>query len=299
MPVTCPTGPCLEETCCPPSDWSYLADEVVIYQIADFGQPSGDPASVAAIINADTQADIVLAVGDCSYTGNYATDVGAFYGVPWLSRSKFLPCPGNHDWDNGSNLAPYLAYFSFLNGSRYYSRKFGIVEVFMLDDGFDTAMVLQEPDGNTKGTINADGTLTGGSAQWRWFVRSVQASTAIWKIACFHHPPWASGNSHVGEPGVTPNGSNVPLQWQFKELGIDLVLSGHEHSYERLLIDTVTYIVNGLGGINWTGFGTPIAGSVVRYTNSFGALRLRITPNTLTGDFKTASSTPDTFTLTK
>ena len=299
MPLTCPTGPCKEETCCPVFDYGYRCDEVVIWQIADFGDVSGSPAEVAAIINADDNADIVLALGDNSYSGNYTNDVGAFYGTPWLSRGKLWPLPGNHDWQWGAGLSTYLAYFSFLNGARYYSKQFGIVEVFMLDDGFDTAMDVQEPDGNTAGTIAADGTLSGGSAQWRWFVRSVRASTAVWKVVCIHHPPWASGNGHVGLPGVAPNGSTTVLQWQFKALGIDLVVSGHEHSYERLIVDDLTYIVNGLGGHPVTGFGTPIAGSQVRYNSAFGALRLRFTPDMLVGEFKTAASTPDSFTLTK
>lgn len=297
--MNCPDTTCVERTCCPPQEWEYLADEVVLWQIADFGYPAGNPAQMAEIINADTRADIVLTAGDNDYVGNYALSVQPFYGVPWLARTKLYPCPGNHDWDYGTLLAPYLAYFSFLNGARYYSHRFGIVEVFMLSDGFDSSMVNLEPGGYTAGTLDANGDPVGGSDQWRWFVRSVKASKAIWKIACIHHPPWASGNSHVGQPGVTANGSNIPLQWQFKQIGIDLVISGHEHSYERLLIDGMTYIVNGLGGINWTGFGTPIAGSVVRYTNSFGALRLAITPDSLTGEFRTASATPDTFTLTK
>lgn len=299
--MNCPDTTCTVRDCCPPQAWDYLADEVVLWQIADYGQPSGSPGAVSDLVNADPEADAVLAVGDNDYVGDYSLSVQPYYGVPWKARKKLWPCPGNHDWDYGSNLAPYLAYFSDLNGCRYYQKRFGIVEVFMLDDGYDTAMSMQEPDGNTAGTIDANGNPTGGSAQWRWFVRAVAASKAVWKVACIHHPPFSSGNSHVGQPGVVAPGNNPALQWQFKQIGIDLVLSGHEHSYERLSIGGMTYVVNGLGGINKTGFAsTPVPGSVVRYNSQFGGLRLRFTPDLLSGEFRPVSgNSPDSFTLTK
>lgn len=299
--MNCPDTTCVARDCCEPQQWDYLADEVVLWQIADYGQPSGSPGSVAALVNADPEADAVIAVGDNDYVGNYSLSVQPYYGVPWKSRAKLWACPGNHDWDNGSNLAPYLAYFTAQNGCRYYQKRFGIVEVFMLDDGYDTSMTMQEPDGNTKGTLDSNGNPVGGSAQWRWFVRAVANSKAIWKVACIHHPPFSSGNSHVGQPGVVAPGNTPTLQWQFKQIGIDLVLSGHEHSYERISFGGVTYVVNGLGGINKTGFAdTPVSGSIVRFNSQFGGLRLRFTPDLLSGEFRPVSgNSPDSFTLTK
>lgn len=300
MPVTCPPKqPCFEATCCPDDPYTYRADELIVAFIGDYGSGNTDESNVAGYVNVNKDFDLVLTLGDNDYLGNYAVSVQPYYGVPWLSRGKFWPLPGNHDWDLGSGLAPYLAYFSFL-GSRYYSKRIGQVEFFMICDGFDTGMTNHEPDGYTAGTINSEGVAVGGSVQWQWFVKQVRDSTARWKVACLHHPPWASGNGHVGQPGVTPNGSNPPLQWPFKQMGIDLVLSGHEHSYERLVVDGLTYIVNGAGGNGLTGFGTPLPTSVQRVSGQFGAVRLSFTEDRIFGQFANPIAVVfDTFTLTK
>lgn len=283
--MTCPSPTaCLQSQCAPPDDLGYLADIVTLWQIADFGVGGANETAVAALINADSEADFILTAGDNDFLGNYATSVTPYYGDPWKNRTKFHPVPGENDWAVGSNLAPYLAYFTHLQGQRYYSKRFGIVEVFMLDSS------NLEPDGITAGTLSADLVPSGGSLQWRWFVRSITGSKALWKIVVLHHPPYSSG---------AVNGSNVGLQWQFSQLGASLVLSGHARSYERLAVGGLPFIVNGAGGQTLQGFGTPLATSLVRYNTTFGALKLVARPESLVGTFQSLSGTPDTFTITR
>ena len=76
-----------------------------------------------------------------------------------------------------------------------------------------------------------------------------------------------------------------------------MVLSGHEHSYERLSIGDFPYIVNGLGGASRYDFKTPLAGSLVRYNDSYGAMLVEATRTSITYRFIAVDGTTvDTFT---
>jgi hypothetical protein len=68
------------------------------------------------------------------------------------------------------------------------------------------------------------------------------------------------------------------MQWPFKEWGADIVIAGHEHDYERIVVDGLTYLVNGLGGFSEIrDFNTvSVPGSVLKYNSNFGALFMNI-----------------------
>jgi hypothetical protein len=110
----------------------------------------------------------------------------------------------------------------------------------------------REPDGNTSG-----------SAQGQWLQAQLALSTSQWKIVVFHHPPYTSAS----------RGNNVALQWPFQSWGAHAVLNGHEHHYERIMKSGFPYIVSGAGGRSLSGFGTIEAGSAVRYSANYGAVR--------------------------
>ena len=93
----------------------------------------------------------------------------------------------------------------------------------------------------------ADGTSST-SIQALWLQNMLTASTATWKVVMLHHAPFSSGGGH---------NSITRVQWPFKAWGADIVLSGHDHHYERILKDGgFPYFVNGLGGKSLYGFGT-------------------------------------------
>lgn len=122
---------------------------------------------------------------------------------------------GNHDYevDRGAYELETLGM-----PARYYARRVGNVELFLLDS-------------------NAIG-----DRQTAWLERRLEASTARWKIAAFHHPPYSCGY-HAGNATVAERW--VPL---FERYGVDLVLSGHEHSYQRFVRRGIAYVVHGGGG---------------------------------------------------
>src|SRR5882672_1376408 len=247
MSATCPTI-----SCCPPDSLAYDNSELSLWAIGDYGDGGSDEAAVKALLDADNP-NLIITLGDNSYNGNYATDVNANYSE-WIARSAFYPAPGNHDWDT-NNLADYLTFFTIVNGARYYRQRLGPVELFMLDSD------PREPDGTTSS-----------SAQGQWLQTALSQSTAPWKIVVCHHPPYSSDVTH---------GSSVWMQWPFALWSADVVMSGHGHAYERLVVGTFPYFVGGFSGESLRGFGTPIGSSVVRYNAKFGAIKIVASQNRL------------------
>jgi len=106
----------------------------------------------------------------------------------------------------------------------------------------------------------------------------IALSQKKWKIAILHHPPYTSGSSY------TPGKTQWRLDWS--RIGIDLVLAGHSHNYERLTVDEVVHIVSGVGGASPVGFGTALTQSIERITGSYGALKVTVNPSALEISFR-------------
>ena len=260
--------------------------------IGDYGSASRNAANFAAERNvaqrvAAWNPAFVITLGDNNYeTGSASTidfNIGQFYHsfiFPYRGQfccgatvNRFFPSLGNHDWAT-AGAGPYLDYFTLPGNERYYEFVRGPVHFFAVDS--DT----HEPDGTS-----AD------SAQAFWLRERLAASTSPWKIVYFHHPPFSTTR-------VNPR-----MRWPYREWGADVVLAGHEHNYERLVVDGFTYLVNGLGGAaNITRFGSrpPAPGSVVRYDADFGAQLVEATAEDLAITFITRTGASiDTFTLAK
>ncbi len=259
--------------------------------IGDFGNSSAAEKDVADLVKG-WGPDFVVALGDNNYEkgrastidhniGNYYSRfIGAYSGKygPGAEINRFFPVLGNHDWKSikctGSDCrGPYLDYFSLPGNERYYRFTWGPVEFFALDSD------PHEPHGRTEN-----------SRQAKWLQTELAASTATWKIVYMHHPPYSSGSVH---------GSDLEMRWPFKAWGADAVFSGHEHIYERLLIDNLPYFVNGLGGKKKYGLDKPIKGSQVRYNRQYGAMLVTADAQTLNFQFiNVKGGLVDEYTLT-
>jgi hypothetical protein len=228
--------------------------------IGDYGKTNVGAQATSKTVH-HWAPDYVLTVGDNNYDngaastidpnigqfyhdfiGNYA---GSFGDGP--STNRFFPSLGNHDWDT-TGAAPYLSYFTLPGNERYYEFVRGSVHFFAIDS--DT----REPDG------------TGSSStQAQWLQQRLAASTSPFNVVYFHHPPYSSGGLH---------GSTAYMQWPFKQWGADVVLSGHDHDYERLDVGGLTYVVNG-SGAETRPMGSTVAGSVFRNASDTVALLLQ------------------------
>jgi hypothetical protein len=242
--------------------------------IGDYGEAGQPEADVAALV-AGWSPDLIITSGDNNYpvgaAGTIDANVGQYYHsfiFPYLGGygsgsdvNRFFPTLGNHDWDTAAADA-YLDYFTLSNNERYYDFVWGPVHFFMIDSD------IREPD-----DAGAD------SAQAQWFQPRMQSSTAPWQIAVTHHPPYSSDNGA---------GSIRRMQWPYLAWGVDTVLAGHSHLYERLSVDGLTYIVNGLGGRQEIHqFGDPLPGSQARFNGDYGAMNVYACDESIQFDFFT------------
>jgi hypothetical protein len=229
--------------------------------IGDFG--SGDQAErrVADLVSR-AHPVAVATVGDNVYGDRgFASLVGGYYGR-WVSSGEFVPTAGNHDHEQG--ISAFDAYFPALKGRHVYWTDRGGIRFFVLDST----------------TALASGSALAG--QRSWLRRSLLASKARWNVVLLHHPPYSSGTVH---------GSSAQLRWPYRQWGADLVISGHEHNYERFEIGGETYVVDGPGGKDLYPLGTALPGERARFDTDFGALFLTATQRELTGEFWSAAGT--------
>ena len=88
--------------------------------------------------------------------------------------------------------------------------------------------------------VALDSTRADDPAQLRWLRRTLDGSSARWKIGALHHPPYSAG-VHGSDGAVRRH--LVPA---LRRAGVRLVLAGHDHDYQRSRpIDGVTYVVSG------------------------------------------------------
>lgn len=241
--------------------------------IGDYGWEGQPESDVAAMVRG-WNPDFVITTGDNNYDGGEAStidqNIGQYYHQfisPYLGEygegdtvNRFFPSLGNHDWVAEAAL-PYLNYFTLPGIERYYEVLLGNVHLFCIDSD------PHEPDG-----------VTSSSVQAQWLQNRLAASTAIWKVVYFHHPPYSSGVVH---------GSTTYMRWPFRQWGASVVLNGHEHNYERIMVDNFAYMVNGLGGKSLYSFGTPLPESVVRYNDDYGAQLVTADDDSMTFAFYT------------
>jgi hypothetical protein len=238
--------------------------------IGDYGMDNSAEADVAALIQG-WQPDFVITTGDNNYPSGAADTIDANIGkyfhdyiFPYVGAygsgadlNRFFPSLGNHDWYT-ADAQPYLAYFTLPGNERYYDFVWGPVHFFALDSD------EHEPDG-----VNA------GSAQAVWLRQGLAASTSPWNIVYTHYPPYSSGI----------HGSTDWMQWPFAAWGADALLAGHDHLYERLLVDGIPYFTNGAGGGGLYNFVTVLPQSQFRYNANYGAMLVTASETELLFEF--------------
>ncbi len=235
--------------------------------------------AVSDAILAEPRVDAVAALGDVQYECGGAQAFARSYEPTW-GRLKAItyPAVGNHEYlseviegdvatdcDESGRAAGYYSYYGARAGAPnrgYYSYDLGAWHVIVL---------------NTQ--CRSAGGCRVGSPQERWLRADLAAHRARCTLAYFHIPRWSSGGR--------ANANSAPFIAALVEAGADVVLAGHDHTYERFApMDAagrpsargVRSFVVGTGGSNHTSLVSVAPNSQVRDDTTFGYLRLTLHP---------------------
>lgn len=207
---------------------------VTFVAVGDMGTGKSDQHAVFDQIR-NVPFELLLALGDNAYESGtldeFEMHLFDVYGPVFRSVPVF-PISGNHEYHT-RDAAPFREVFVLPeNGGeqgreRWYSFDWGPIHFVALD------------------------TEKTGAAQAAWLEQDLAANTLPWIIILAHRPPYSSGK----------HGSHVAFRHRYGEIleryNVQLVLSGHEHSYERTRsINGTTYVVSGGGGRETRGIGS-------------------------------------------
>ncbi|MEV6866418.1 DNRLRE domain-containing protein [Streptosporangium subroseum] len=233
---------------------------------------TGDTATAALL---DGIPGTVFTAGDEAYPDGSASNFSTYYAPTWgRFKSRTRPVAGNHEYVTPGASAHYN-YFGSAAGDPakgYYSYNLGSWHVVALNSNCSSV-----------GGCNA------GSAQEKWLRSDLAANAKACTFAYWHHPRFTSGSNHAPDPSVGP------LVQALYDNNADVIVTGHNHQYERFapmnpsgqLDNTrgLRHFVIGTGGAGLYSFGTILPNSEVRNNNTFGVVKFTLHSNSYTWQF--------------
>jgi calcineurin-like phosphoesterase family protein len=228
----------------------------------------GDEATATLL---DTISGTVFTAGDNAYDSGSLSEYANCYGPSWgRHKARTRPTSGNHEYET-ADAAGYFGYFGAAAGEPakgYYSYDLGAWHIVALNSTID---------------------LSATSAQVEWLRADLAAHPRPCTLAYWHHPLFSSGAEHGSHPYVQP------LWDALYEAGAEIVISGHEHNYERFAQQTpagaadpargIREFIVGTGGASHYGFSTPLANSEARNSSAFGVLKLTLSARSYDWEF--------------
>lgn len=244
--------------------------------IAGCQNPTGALATAKLI---DKIPGTVFALGDLAYD---ALTLGQFqncYGRSWGKfKARTRPALGNHEYRERS-AAPYYQYWAGQAGSAgkgYYSYELGAWHVVVLNTNCDAVGL---------------GGCASGSPQDNWLRQDLAEHGGSCIVAYGHHALFSSGifRSHAVHP-------ELKRLWEdLYAAHADLILAGHEHSYERFALQDpegradpqhgIREIVVGTGGRSHDPLGLAVPNSEKQNYDTYGVLKLTLLPQSYTWEF--------------
>jgi hypothetical protein len=163
--------------------------------------------------------EFALLLGDNMYGGESAVDFENKFAGPYkqlLAQDvKFYAALGNHDQALQTNYVNFN-----MNGKEYYRFKKGNVAFYALNSNYMDKKQIE------------------------WLEAELAKDTSEWKIAFMHHPPYSSGGKHGSDSQL-----REVVEPIFVKYGVNVVLTGHDHFYERIVPQKgIYYFVSGAGG---------------------------------------------------
>jgi hypothetical protein len=233
---------------------------------------SGDEATANLL---DSIAGTVYTLGDNAYDSGTADEFDNCYNPSWgRYKARTKPSVGNHEYTT-RGASGYFGYFGAAAGDPsqgYYSYDLGAWHIVALNS-------MCENVGGCGAT----------SPMVTWLKGDLADNPSSCTLAYWHHPVFSSGSEHGNDPKMIPS-------WDaLYAAGADVVLSGHDHDYERFAPQTssgvddpargIREFVVGTGGKSHYTFGTIRANSEVRNSNTYGVLKLTLHPSSYDWQF--------------
>ena len=214
----------------------------------------------------------VFAAGDLVYPDGTAQEYADCFHPTWgRHKDRMLPVIGNHEYHT-PGAAGYFGYFG--------AEAHGPGAYHAVDLGTWRVYVLNSECGQVSCSL--------GSPQLDWLIADLAANPRQCSLAIWHTPRFSSG----------PHGdaSWVGALWQtLQAAGAELVISGHDHDYERFLpmdaaggLDTAAGMIQfvvGTGGIGSATFSAVRANSAVRDGTTYGVIQLTLRPGSYDWQF--------------
>lgn len=183
-----------------------------------------DVANMMAQYRAIYPFEFVLMMGDNLYGGEEPKDFEKKFAEPYKAlldeKVKFYASLGNHDLPIQTNYANFN-----MDGKEYYRFKKGNVAFYALNSNYMD------------------------KKQVEWLESELSKDTSEWKVCFFHHPPYSSAKAHGSDSQLRDVVEPI-----FVKYGVSVVLTGHDHVYERIKPQKgIYYFVSGAGGKLRTG----------------------------------------------
>lgn len=235
---------------------------VTVLAAGDIQHPSS--TSPTAPIVRNTPHDAVITLGDNQYDSGTLANYNSFWTPNWGTAAPFsrlYPSPGNHD----GSLSGYCAYFS------------GKTPVSPCPPHYH--FTLGNWDFYSMYTGSSSGSGDFSAADKTWLDQQLAASTKQCQAVYFHHPRYSAG-THGNSGGLADD-------WQMMmNRRVDLVLSGHDHNYQRFnlmnanggvdMTNGIREFVVGTGGESHYGTSNRPAGIQAFNADTYGVLRLTL-----------------------
>jgi hypothetical protein len=245
-------------------------DPAVLVAAGDIAE-CGDRDDEATADLVDRIPGTVLALGDNAYPSGSLRDFRECYGASWgRFAERTQPVAGNHEYET-DDAAGLRAYWPGGLPETWYAFDVGEWRVVVLDSNCE-----------------AVGGCGPESPQGRWLADELAANPSRCTLAAWHHPRFSSGwHGNID--------AAAPLWEAAHDGGVDVVLTAHDHDYERFAplrrdgaadgVDGMRQFVVGTGGGRLRGFDEVRPHSEVRESDTFGVLRLALLADRYQWDF--------------
>jgi hypothetical protein len=220
------------------SDYTFLTPPLAgtavptrIWAIGDAGTADSNARAVRdayKTFTGSTPTNLWLMLGDNAYTDGTDSDFqsAVFTMYPeMLRKSVVWPTLGNHDAhsaDSGSQSGPYYSIFTLPKRGEAGGLASGTEAYYSYDYGNIHFVCLDSSDSSRSST----------GAMLNWLKADLDATDQTWIIAYWHHPPYSKG-SHDSDSEANLKDMRQNALPILEQRGVDLVLGGHSHSYER------------------------------------------------------------------